>query len=604
MSTATATAPTQTRTPTNFDVLPQIKQGAAPTKAPLSPPQPTQSRPIDYHAVPKNIPDIQQQIQKTAQPYNPKPWYDGKPSGATVGSASNLRSVTALTAGQSYARTEAEAAMAYAAGVAITGFYDGVTKAYSTEKVDRLAGDPDLGAPYYFGNKAGEKLRDLWDNPPSFEIPTIKIPKFEVPGLPDIFKPKPKPVPQPSEQPIPGQPKPTVEEPPQQPEPQQKEKDIPRIPPPTPTPTPTPTDLTRQLRDLELSPCGDISFNISYVAKYLGEYFVENEEKTGGYFEKITVPSSLDEVYGLYCAYYTKHYGTRPGFFLFTLEQWLESGGGTGSNQSVDMGNGIRYRTQGGIGNKFYEAGPFIGGYPYYYASNTGILIDGLKNKSAIGEILDSFSANGKTPEVYRINVSNRNAEDCPLGKQLPPGSPPPPPPPKDCDCMSQCCPEIDYRKIQKMIEDAVEKIALATPESWLIRPEHHRPQMIIQFGEMLANKKVSSPKYPLTIPHPRPNKPNKSAIPAYKKGNWEIIFVLKDNSKIVIHALNEIEGMKVLNAAKALVLPDYVKDGYLSKSGKVITNTPLSEIAVTPRMAKYFPDGRKSQKPEWIVKF
>ena len=143
-----------------------------------------------------------------------------------------------------------------------------------------------------------------------------------------------------------------------------------------------------------------------------------------------------------------------------------------------------------------------------------------------------------------------------------------------------------------------------AIPDFWLIRPEHHRPQLIFQFGEVM-NGQIGSPKYPITIPHPlREFRPNGNTLPKYRKGNWEIIYVLKDNSKIVLHALNEIVGKELLNACLAIVDPAYLKGGYLSKNSKVEVDVPLSEIEVAPKMAKFFSEGRKNNKPDWLVRF
>ena len=152
--------------------------------------------------------------------------------------------------------------------------------------------------------------------------------------------------------------------------------------------------------------------------------------------------------------------------------------------------------------------------------------------------------------------------------------------------------------------EDCPECYA-AVPDSWLIRPEHHRPQAVYQFAEINNDGEIiGSPKYSINIPHHKPQKPNSPTLPVYRKGNWEIIFVLSDNSKITIHALNQAEGYKVLNAAKSMVYPKYLIGSYLSKDGYVRTATPLAEIRVKLRMIKYFPQGRKDVKPEWIAKF
>jgi hypothetical protein len=147
----------------------------------------------------------------------------------------------------------------------------------------------------------------------------------------------------------------------------------------------------------------------------------------------------------------------------------------------------------------------------------------------------------------------------------------------------------------------------MAIPDSWLIRPEHHRPQAIYQFREVSQTKKLP-PKYTLTIPHHVNSKPNPKSpkIPTYKKGNWELIYVLKDNSKIVIHAASEGEANRVLTACKALVDRRYLTGSYLSKSGEVERKDgkKFDEIRVEPRVVKFWGEGRLKNKPDWQVKF
>ena len=104
-------------------------------------------------------------------------------------------------------------------------------------------------------------------------------------------------------------------------------------------------------------------------------------------------------------------------------------------------------------------------------------------------------------------------------------------------------------------------------PDGWLLRPEYHRPQGIYQFAEIDGNGKViGSPKYRITIPHHTSTKVT-NPLPNYQRGSWEIIYVLKDNSKITIHSLDEDNGKLILNAAKALVDSNYLVGSYMSKS-------------------------------------
>jgi len=144
-------------------------------------------------------------------------------------------------------------------------------------------------------------------------------------------------------------------------------------------------------------------------------------------------------------------------------------------------------------------------------------------------------------------------------------------------------------------------------PDGWLLRPEYHRPQGIYQFVEIdKAGKVVGSPKYRITIPHHKPAKVDtlKSPMPNYERGSWEIIYVLKDNSKITIHSKDEQTGLVVLKAAKLLVESPYLVGAYQSKSCLVTSDNSIAEITVKCRMAKFYSTGCLTLLPDWIVKW
>jgi hypothetical protein len=151
------------------------------------------------------------------------------------------------------------------------------------------------------------------------------------------------------------------------------------------------------------------------------------------------------------------------------------------------------------------------------------------------------------------------------------------------------------------------QECSIAVPDMWLIRPEHLRPQVVYTFSEINdQGKDIGKQNYSIIVPHHVPSKP--PALPRYKKGNYEIIFVLKDNSKITIHSLDKFEGIKMLNAIKKQIIPEYLKGSYISKSE--ILNLPddrkLKEIRVKNVSATYWENGRKTDegKPKWKVKY
>lgn len=166
------------------------------------------------------------------------------------------------------------------------------------------------------------------------------------------------------------------------------------------------------------------------------------------------------------------------------------------------------------------------------------------------------------------------------------------------------------YKEIAKanreicLAKNKDEDIYLAVPDMWQIRPEHTRPQAVYQFAEVSSTGAKNPPKYVVTIPHHKDLKPTSAKLPSYKRGNWETIYVLADNSKIILHTSTEAEGQKVLNAALKLIDSSLLNNAYLSKSGKIKIKKPIKEITVQPRMVKFFSEGRKGNKPDWEVRF
>jgi len=143
-----------------------------------------------------------------------------------------------------------------------------------------------------------------------------------------------------------------------------------------------------------------------------------------------------------------------------------------------------------------------------------------------------------------------------------------------------------------------------AIPLGWQIRPEASRPQAIFQFAEVDGSGNITgSPKYPITVPH-LVNNPPTNPLPNYTKGNWELIYVLNDNSRVTIHAMDQDNANTVLNAIIPLLDTNYTSKAYTSKSGLVITQTPIAQNLVTCRMVKYYSTGVQNSVPDWIVKW
>ncbi|MEH1962189.1 MAG: hypothetical protein V7L05_20415, partial [Nostoc sp.] len=147
-----------------------------------------------------------------------------------------------------------------------------------------------------------------------------------------------------------------------------------------------------------------------------------------------------------------------------------------------------------------------------------------------------------------------------------------------------------------------IESIA-GVPEWWQIRPEGHRPQVILQFGELLQNDKVGPPGYPITVPHPQAeSRWLQSPIVSYIKGNCEGILTLSDNSKLIVNCRDKEECLRVISALKPWIVPSYLS-GATSKIGDR-NGQPIEIREMRPKQAKYFSQGLRSLNPDWVAYF
>ena len=145
---------------------------------------------------------------------------------------------------------------------------------------------------------------------------------------------------------------------------------------------------------------------------------------------------------------------------------------------------------------------------------------------------------------------------------------------------------------------------APACPDGWQIRPEYQRPQAIYQFAEVdNSGNIVGAPMYRITIPHHLATKPI-NALPNYQRGNWLLIYVLNDNSRVTIHAFDETNATNLLNAIKQLIDPTYLTNAYLARSSIVNTASQIKQITVKNRMAKFWSQGAKNELPDWVKKW
>ncbi len=156
--------------------------------------------------------------------------------------------------------------------------------------------------------------------------------------------------------------------------------------------------------------------------------------------------------------------------------------------------------------------------------------------------------------------------------------------------------------KIEAIKCTKIEPVAII-PEWWQLRLEGDVPQFVIAFGEVdeLTGKCLHA-KYPMTIPHFKDVKPLSCPVPRYKKGNYELLGIMKDNSKLIINAFSEYECERVFNSIFPFLDPNF-SSSLKYKIGKRV-GYQFKEIWVCPRFGKYFSHGTKDTNPDWTVYF
>ena len=156
--------------------------------------------------------------------------------------------------------------------------------------------------------------------------------------------------------------------------------------------------------------------------------------------------------------------------------------------------------------------------------------------------------------------------------------------------------------KIEAIKCTKVEPVAII-PEWWQLRLEGNVPQFVIAFGEVdqLTGKCLHA-KYPMTIPHFKNVKPLSCPVPRYRKGNYELLGIMKDNSKLIINAFSEYECERVYDSIFPFLDPVF-SSSMKYKIGKRV-GYQFKEIWVCPRFGKYFSQGTKDTNPDWTVYF
>lgn len=148
------------------------------------------------------------------------------------------------------------------------------------------------------------------------------------------------------------------------------------------------------------------------------------------------------------------------------------------------------------------------------------------------------------------------------------------------------------------------ESNAIATvPEWWQVRPEATRPQAILVFKEVRPDGTIGKDPYSITIPHcTLTTAPNSPPLATYKKGIYQGILTLKDNSKLIVNCKDVQECERVITTLSGVIASTQL-EGSSTKIGKT-KGIAFKEIEVKAQRLDYFPNGVKTMKPAYMKSF
>ncbi len=143
-----------------------------------------------------------------------------------------------------------------------------------------------------------------------------------------------------------------------------------------------------------------------------------------------------------------------------------------------------------------------------------------------------------------------------------------------------------------------------AIPEWWQVRLGADRPQLIVQYAEVLNDGKFGAPKYALTIPHYSLSfeQTTKDLFPNYQKGQAMGVLTLADNSKLIVNCNTQSEAESLIEALSESISSEALEGSFLSTGNR--KGQRLKTITVAPRIAKFFATGQKDIKPDWVRYF
>jgi len=160
------------------------------------------------------------------------------------------------------------------------------------------------------------------------------------------------------------------------------------------------------------------------------------------------------------------------------------------------------------------------------------------------------------------------------------------------------------FEKFQTFLEPVLDRtcdsLSIAVPEQWTVKTGSYRPQMAVQFAEVLPDGKLGRSRWTLVIPHYNRGQAPLS-LPDYTKGSFMGTLILTDNSKVVVNGANKAEVDKMLDAIYPMIsgtfktVPKVIQYG--ERSGQKLSNK-----VVRATIAQYYAAGIRDASPEFEI--
>lgn len=143
-----------------------------------------------------------------------------------------------------------------------------------------------------------------------------------------------------------------------------------------------------------------------------------------------------------------------------------------------------------------------------------------------------------------------------------------------------------------------------AIPEWWQVRVGANRPQLVVLYAELKKDGSLGQSRWAITIPwfDASLRAQLKRRLPTYKKGQWQGLLVLTDNSKILVYARTKTEAEATVTSLSRLVSAGKRPSPVAITTGER-KGAALSQVEVVPTVAHYYPTGQQDTAPAWTEK-